>query len=97
MSLQSEYDKNVDQWRVDAAKLWNAVDRELVSLEMTIDSFDTPEEALDYLIQANIDLALDKRVNGGFELKPVETPIMQSWVEYQQNTVGRSARIKRFW
>lgn len=78
-------------------QLWFELDQQLVSCGRCIEDFDSPKDALNYLVAFHMDIAVDPRVNGGFELTPVQTPIMQSWVDYQQNTTGRSARLRRKW
>jgi len=41
-----------------------AIDRQLVLMEATADSFDTPEDALNALLDWHVSVALDPRVNG---------------------------------
>lgn len=89
--------RNVSDRERQEKRLWFALDQQLVSCGRTIEEFNSPEEALNYLVHFHMEVAVDPRVNGGMELVPVQIPIMQAWVEYQQNTTGRSARLRRKW
>lgn len=57
--------KIIDCWKA-------AVDRELTTFGLTADDFDSPEKAIQALIEWNVRIATDPQVNGGFELVPVK-------------------------
>lgn len=54
-------------------KCWKgAVDHELVTFDSTADSFASPKEAIQALIDWHVSVAIDPLVNGGFKLVPIE-------------------------
>lgn len=64
----AHYEKNL----MKKNELWEVVDHELVNLGTTLDSFDTPQKALDFLIEMYQRIATDPKVNGGFRLVKLE-------------------------
>lgn len=59
-----QYERN-DLWK-------QAIDHELVTFGSTADSYLSPKEAIEALIDWNISLATDPKVNGGHKLVPIE-------------------------
>ena len=55
-------------WK-DAIK---ALDRELVLIGSSIECFDSPQDALNFIIDWHVDVATDPRTNGGYELIKIE-------------------------
>lgn len=54
-----------DEWK-------QAIDHELVTLGSTADSYSSPKEAINALIEWHVSVATDPLVNGGYKLAPVE-------------------------
>lgn len=54
-----------DEWK-------QAIDYELVTFGTTADSYSSPKEAINVLIDCNVSLATDPKVNGGYMLLPIE-------------------------
>lgn len=50
----------------------DALDRALVTIEATVDSYSSASDALNTLIDWHIAVATDPKVNGGWKLVPVE-------------------------
>jgi hypothetical protein len=66
----------------DPKTIEEAVEQELNSIQSTISSFETPQDALNHLITWHIDAALDPVINGGKAL--VELTTLQNLEKLQK-------------
>lgn len=76
LPIEGATQQTSDEWK-------QAIDHELVSFGTTADSYSSPKEAINALIDWNVSLATDPKVNGGYKLvplEPIEEMIESGWM-----------------
>lgn len=85
---------NADTSAVSGDPWKAAIDHELVTIGSTADSFSSPKEALNALIEWHIAVATDPAVNGGYKLVPIEPTERMLEAGWMEDEVSLRKRYK---